>query len=176
MQAGPGGVEKRKGVLMYRLPAIAVVIASGLVLGLAAPVGAGTENPCKLLKRSDVARVLDAEVGRSQRGGPSCEWVVDATATRPSGAIFTALYLVQAKQVFNQNKKDFSDDLVEVSGLGKKAFYQPTGSDGVVWILKGDVLLTVQGAFVAIGDEPEPDPAAIQDELVQLAKLARKRA
>jgi hypothetical protein len=161
---------------MYRLPAMAVVIASAFVLGLAAPVGAGTENPCKLLKRSAIARVLDAEVGRPRRGGPSCEWNVDASATRPSGAVFTALYLVQAKQVFNQNEEDFSDDLVEVSGLGTNAFYQPTGSDGVVWVLKGDVLLTVQGAFVALGDEPEPDPAAIQDELVELAKRARKRA
>ena len=161
---------------MYRLPAIAVVIAGALVLGLAAPVGAETENPCKLLKRSEIARVLDTEVGRPQKGGPSCEWEVDVTATRPSGAVFTALYLVQAKQVFNQNKKDFSDDLVEVTGLGRNAFYQPTGSDGVVWVLKGDVLLTVQGAFVAVGDEPEPDPATIQDELVQLAALARKRA
>jgi hypothetical protein len=45
----------------------------------------------------------------------------------------------------------------------------------VVWVLKGNVLLTVQGVFFALGDTPEVDPQELQDELVALAKIARKK-
>jgi CTP:molybdopterin cytidylyltransferase MocA len=37
-------------------------------------------------------------------------------------------------------------------------------------------LIAVQGVFFALGDTPQVDPAELQDELVAMAKIARKKA
>ena len=153
-----------------------IALTASLFVFLAAPASAKTKNPCNLLKPAEIESVLGTDVTEVGRSGPQCQWDVQATATRPSGSVYTRLYNVVAKEVFDLNKRDYAEELIEVSGLGKNAFFQPTGDDGVVWVLKGKALVTLQGAFVPIGDEPEPDGAAIQNELVELAKIARKRA
>jgi hypothetical protein len=162
-----------------------VAAALGATLALPSAAGAATK-PCKLLKRSEIAKTFDQEVGKPKKGivpssvGGDCTWDVEETDTKPSGLVATFVQKVGAKTAFNENKKTYEEQgqVQEVSGLGK-AFYQSSGlassGDGVVWMLKGSVLITVQGAFFSLGDDPEVDPAELKEELVELAKIAKKR-
>jgi hypothetical protein len=159
------------------------VAAATMVLGLPmVPAGAATKNPCKLVKPAQISNIFDQPVAKGKRAistavSKSCDFAVELTDTKPDGSVSTYLQFVGADIAFETNREDLGDLSVDVSGLGGDAFYQPTGSDGgVVWVLKGDVLLTVQGVFFALGDTPDVDPVELQDELVAVAKIAKKKA
>ena len=160
--------------------AIPIALASAFTLVLpAATATAATKNPCKLVKSSEINKVFGQPVGKPKQRistpvSKQCEWKVTATADKPGGSVATYLQFVGAKSAFKADRPQF--ETASVSGLGKDAFYQSTGAaGGVVWVLKGDVLMTVQGVFFSVNG-PMFDPAALQDELVAVAKIARKRA
>jgi hypothetical protein len=167
-----------------RLSAL-VVLALGVSLAFPAAAGAATKA-CKLLKRSEISKTFDQAVSKAKKGivpsnvGSDCSWDVEASDTKPEGLVATFVQKVGAKTAFNTNKETYEDEgqVEAVSGLGN-AFYQSSGmansGDGVIWILKGNVLLTVQGAFFSLGDDPTVDPAELKEQLVKLAKIAKKR-
>jgi hypothetical protein len=155
----------------------AAIIVGGVVLLPAVNAGAAT-NPCTLLKRGEIRRVFEQSAGKSTKGtvgGPvaaSCVWKLSETMQKPSGSVSTFVQTVGAKIAFDTDRKTLETS--SVRGLGK-AFYQATGAaGGVVWMLKGNALLTVQGVFFSVGG-PSVDAAALKHELVALAKVARKR-
>jgi hypothetical protein len=162
-----------------RLAAVLVAIVVGGLGAVVPAVDAGAAtNPCTLLKRGEIKRVFSQVTGKATKGtvgGPvaaSCVWKMEATAQKPSGSVSTFVQTVGAKIAFVTDRKTLQTS--SVRGLGK-AFYQATGSaGGVVWVLKGDSLLTVQGVFFSIGG-PTVDAATLKSELVALAKVARKR-
>ena len=158
-----------------------VALALGASLAFPAAAGAATKA-CKLLKRSEIAKAFDQKASKPERGiirqvGSDCKWDVAETATKPDGLVATFVQTVGAKTAYNTNKEEYEKEglVEEVSGLGK-AFYQTSGAgDGVVWVLKGKVLMTVQGAFFSLGDAPDADPAELKEALVALTKIAKKR-
>jgi ABC-type phosphate transport system substrate-binding protein len=162
-----------------RLTAVFVaVIIVGVAVLVPALGAAASSNPCTLLKRGEIKRVFAQSTEKPTKGtvgGPvaaSCVWKMANTAQKPSGSVSTFVQTVGAKIAFETNRKTLQTS--SVRGLGK-AFYQATGtSGGVVWVLKGTSLLTVQGVFFSV-TEPRVDAAVLKRELVALAKVARKR-
>lgn len=156
---------------------IAVIIVGAVVLLPAVAAGAAT-NPCTLLKRGEIKRVFKQSAGKPTKatvGGPvaaSCVWKLAQTVQKPNGSVSTFVQTVGADIAFDTDRKTLQTSTVR--GLGK-AFYQETGeAGGVVWVLKGGSLLTVQGVFISVGG-PSIDAAALKHELVTLAKVARGR-
>jgi hypothetical protein len=164
---------------MRRLAAcVAVVGASLALLGLA-PLAAGASvqgakvNPCKLLKGKEIAQVLGQEVGKPKKDlttavSRQCKWEVRPTAVLPDGVVAVLTQTVGAKVAYDVNSKARGVEAVPELG---KAYYDP--KTGAITVLKGKVLLNVQGVFVSI--EGGTHTVDRKDELIELMKIARKR-
>ncbi len=164
-----------------RLTVIGALVGICSAVLPAGPAAAATKNPCKLVKPAQISAVFDQPVAKGKKGiktpvSSSCDFAVALTDTKPEGTVSTYLQFTGAEIAFEVNRDQLTNS-ESLSGLGGEAFWQPTGSlGGVVWMLKGDVLITVQGVFISIGDAPELDVAQLQDEIVAVAKIARKNA
>lgn len=157
---------------------VAVVGASMALLGLV-PVGAGASvqgakvNPCKLLKTKEIVTILEQGVGKPQKDlntavSRQCKWEVQASTDFPDGVIAVLTQTVGAKIAYDTNSK--LDAVEKVPELGK-AYYDPR--TGALTVLKGKVLLNVQGVFVSVdGGTHTVDRKA---ELIELMKIARRR-
>ncbi len=152
----------------------AVVTALGsaaLVAG--ASVSAAKPNPCKLLKSAEIEKVLGQDVGKAKKGlttavTRTCEWKVQPSAEFPDGVIDTFIQTVGAKIAYDTNSKDAAVEKVPQLG---KAYYDERLD--AVTVLKGKVLLNVQGVFLST----QAGVGAVhrKDALIDLAKIARRR-
>ena len=141
-----------------------------LALGaLAMPAGAATTNPCKVLKKSEIQQAFGGTVSKGKKGlstpvSAQCEFQVGANGDRPAGTVVVHVMTTGAKAAY--------------TGLKKTAAYEPI--DGVpnsLWaekldvvnILKGSVLLGVQGGFLIT----DPLPIHSYDDKTQLTDLAQ---
>jgi len=160
---------------------MAPLVALVLLAPAARAAGTAAVDACKLLKVRELRNVLDQPVARPEKSRTSkviatCEWQVSATANKPDGSVSTFLQFVGAKISFDTNRTQLGKSVSSVSGLGKHAFYQSTGTGGgVVWVLKGKVLLTVQGVFVSAPDGPVANAEELEHELVAAARIAKGR-
>ena len=93
----------------------------------------------------------------------------------PEGGVYTFLQFIGADEAFAVNEAELSDE--SLSGLGDDAFFQEDGlgTGGVVWVIEGDVLMTVQGVFLSIGTDLEADPEVLKANLIEVAKIAVKK-
>jgi hypothetical protein len=155
-----------------RVIAVTLLIGAGLV-ALSSPASAKTTNPCKVLKTSEIEAEFDATVSDPTKGlktaaNASCNWEVDATSSRPSGAMTTTVMFVGGKAAYDGLKD--TPGYESVSELGK-AFYDP--STGALNVLDGKNLVVVQGVFLT---ETLPiQKVDVKPELISLAKIAVKR-
>jgi hypothetical protein len=166
-----------------RRAAAVLALVPTLVAGAGmTPAAAATKNPCKLVKARQIEEIFGAPVAKGKKGlstavSKTCEFTVDATASNPEGGVYTYLQFVGAEVAFDTNKETLGDSADPIDGLGDDAFFQSDiGGGGVVWVLKGDVLLNVQGVFFSIGDDPVLDPTVLRDGLLDVAKIAVKKA
>jgi hypothetical protein len=155
------------------LTALAVVMT---VWG-AAPAGAGTRNPCRLLTVAQIHAVLEQSVAPgtpdlSTQVLKSCRFQVTAEQGKPGGGVHTSLMTIGGDVAFNVNSKRPGSELVP--GLGKAYYSAVTTFSGAVHVLKGKTLMTVEVVFVPVGG-PAVDPSLIKDEAIQLAKMAKRR-
>jgi len=147
---------------------VAVLAATALV-GVALPAGAETTNPCKVLKKSEIQKAFGGTVSSGKQGistpvSAQCEFQVGASGDRPTGTVVVHVMHTNGKIAYN--------------GLKKTSTYEPI--DGVpnsLWaekldvvnILKGDVLVGVQGGFLIT----DPLPIHSFDDKAQLTDLAQ---
>jgi hypothetical protein len=160
----------RVGACLSALAVAATVIA-------ASPAGATTHNPCKLLKVSEIEATLEQSSAPAKPGivtpvSKSCSWELTAEQGKPGGGVHTTLMTTGGDIAFNVNSK--RPGSVLVPSLGKAYYSTVTSFSGEMHILKGKTLMTVQIVFVSLGG-PKVDPSLIQDEAMQLAKVAKKR-
>jgi hypothetical protein len=149
------------------------LLAGVFLLGIVEPAGAAaTKDPCKLLKTGEISSVLGTEAAKARKGRTLpvirvCEWDLPAAAGGAGGLISTTIQTSAAKTAYDANRDQ--PQAVAVTGLGK-AIYLPEalgpGSGGSVWVLKGKKVMTVNDVLT---------PVATQDQLVELATIARKR-
>jgi len=144
-------------------------LAATTFASVATPAGAATTNPCKVLKKSEIQQAFGGTVSTGKQGlstpvSAQCEFQVGASGERPAGTVVV--------HVMHKNGK------IAYNGLKKTSAYQPI--DGVpksLWaekldvvnILKGDVLVGVQGGFLIT----DPLPIHSFDDKTQLTALAQ---
>ncbi|HZP30956.1 MAG TPA: hypothetical protein VFC99_18550 [Acidimicrobiia bacterium] len=160
-----------------RAAALAGALGVAAAAWSAAPAGAATRNPCKLLKPSEIQSVLEQSVGSADPGlttavSKSCAFDLTAEQGKPGGGVHTTLMTTGGDVAFNVNSRRSGSEMVP--GLGKAYYSSLTKSTGEIHILKGRTLMTVQIVYVPLGGATV-DPAMIKDEAIQLGKLAKKR-
>jgi hypothetical protein len=148
--------------------AAAVVVA-------AAPAGAATTNPCKVLKKSENQQAFGGTVGSGKKGfstpvSTQCEFPVGADGDRPDGTVIVHVMTTGAKAAYTGLKK-VSSTYAPIDGVSNSLYSEKLH---VVNILQGDVLVGVQGGFTIT----DPLPIHFFDDktqLTDLAKIAAKR-
>lgn len=138
----------------------------------ASPASAKTRDPCKLLKRAQIAKVFGQRTGPPDTGEPpplfeQCYWNLEATRDLPAASIGTTVQTLAARSTFEVNRaSQFAQDVPSI----QDAYYDSDLRS--LNVLRGDVLLGVQLIYFdgedVSGTPPEPD-------LVTLTKAALKR-
>jgi hypothetical protein len=144
-------------------------LALGSAGALAAPAGAATTNPCKVLKKSEIRQAFGGTVSSGKKGvstpvSTQCEFQVSADGDRPSGTVTVHLMTTGAKAAYNGLRK--TTQYVPIDGVPDALYAEKVH---VVDILHGDVLLGVQGGFVIT----DPLPIHFYDDKTQLTDLAQ---
>ncbi len=114
---------------MLRLPKRLLLVlgmsGSLVALGTSAAPALGQKDACHLLKRSEIADVLGAQVGAPEELAGGCSWAINDPAT-PEGMtiVLTVDRGSQARAAFREGRKVLrSDVVVDVNGLGKDAYF-----------------------------------------------------
>ncbi len=149
-----------------------VVALTTVMVGLfAAPGGAATENPCKVLNKAEIQTAFGGTVSSGKKGistpvSTQCEFRVGANADRPDGTVIVHLTTAGAKPAYNGLKK-ISKTYGPVDGFPNALYAKKLR---VVNALKGDVLIGVQGNFLIT----DPLPIHAYDDKAQLVDLAKR--
>jgi hypothetical protein len=136
----------------------------------AAPAGAAASiNPCKVLKKSEIQTAFGGTVSDGKKGlttpvSSQCEYQVTADGDRPDGTVIVHVMTTGAKAAYNGLKK--TSLYVPIDGVPNSLWADKTH---VVDILKGNVLLGVQGNFIITN----PLPIHFYDAKTQLTDLAQ---
>jgi hypothetical protein len=104
-----------------------VLAMSGALVAGATPaaLALGQKDACDLLKQSEIADVLDAQVGAPEELAGSCSWAINDPAT-PEGMtiVLTVDRGSAARSAFREGREVLRPDVVVgVEGLGKNAYF-----------------------------------------------------
>ncbi len=158
-----------------RVRIVFVVALAALTCGvMASPAAAKGPDPCKVFKKSEIADAFGGTVGPAKKGlstpvSATCNFEVTASADVPDGAFTVHVMSIGAKPAYDGLEKIATYEPVPELG---KALYSPQTS--VVDVLKGDVLLGVQGVFIDSSKLPL-GTTDVKAQLIQLAKKGVKR-
>lgn len=150
-----------------------VVLAASVLTTFAAPAGAATKNPCKVLKTSEIQQAFGGTVAAGKKGlstavSSQCEYEVSANGERPNGTVIVHVMTTGAKAAHDGLKKQ-GTIYTPIDGVANSLY---ADSLKVASILKGDVLVGVQGDFVIT----DPLPIHHYDDKVQLTTLVQQAA
>jgi hypothetical protein len=149
------------------------MLATVTFASTAPPASAATKNPCKVLKRSEIQQAFGAAVSSGKHGvstavSKQCEYNVAATGDRPSGTVVVHVMTTGAKPAYKGLKKK-ADTYAPLEGVPDALWSEKLH---VVNVLKGKVLLGVQGGFTIT----DPLPVHFYDDQTPLAQLAQTGA
>jgi hypothetical protein len=149
------------------LSGFVVPVVLGVLGVVAGPGTAATKDPCKVLKKAEIAKAFGATVGNPKQAGGTavsavCKWRITGGAAG-SGTLIVHVMTIGADAAYTGLQKVPS--YAPIAGYPKSLWAQ---SLNVVDVLEGSVLLGVQGDF--------PDNTTdIQGQLVGLSKIGMKR-
>jgi hypothetical protein len=154
---------------MTRLMGV-VAVASMVFWASAAPGGAATKNPCQVLSKRQIQAAFGGTVGDPKKGlstavSAQCEYAVSANGDRPDGTVVVHVMTIGAKAAYTGLKQQHTL-YAPIAGVPKSLYFEKAQ---VVDILKGNVLLGVQGTFIVT----DPLPVHYVDVKTQLTDLAR---
>lgn len=157
-----------------RVAWVAALVAAAL-LATVAPASASVaaaKNGCKLLKRFEVANVLDAKIAKAAK--PTAPPETRVCGYTVVGALGRSVNLwvdegSAATAGFSTAKQVFGKDVEKVSGFGKKAFYVGGGLN-TLYVLKGDSLVYVQYVALDLDDQD-----VFKDAVSQMMKIVLQR-
>jgi hypothetical protein len=138
----------------------------------AGAAGAADLDPCKVLKKKEIAGAFGGTVSSGKQGvgtavSKQCEFTVSAAGDRPTGSVIVHVMTTGAKAAYDGLKK--SSNYEPIDGVPKSLWSDTTH---VVDILQGGVLLGVQGNFLIA----DPLPLHFYDAKTQLTQLAQTGA
>lgn len=136
----------------------------------ATPAGAATTNPCKVLTKAEIQTAFGGTVGNAKKGlntpvSKQCEYKVTANGDRPDGTVIVHVMTTGAKIAYTGLKKQ-GTIYVPIDGVPNSLYAEKLH---VVDLLKGNVMLGVQGNFVITN----PLPIHFYDAKTQLTDLAQ---
>jgi hypothetical protein len=144
--------------------------ATGVALFLASlpgtAIAAPTSDPCRVLRRPEIRKVL----GAVSKGFPDplggCNYELHGGISAAGGGIFTVTLFQgpTVSDVFQQN----GAGQTALHGLGDGAFYRPQSG---VNVLSGDSYLIIDAVY----SSNAPSAAKLRAKLVKLAKVALRR-
>ncbi len=154
---------------------LAVAALVGSLTLVAAPAGAATQDPCKVLTTGEISKAFDgAAVAKGKKGlstavNATCKFAVTGDGTLPDGTVSVTVMFVGAKPAYDGLKK--IDGYAAVPELGSSLYNEKLS---VINTLKGKILLGVQGNFLAT--DPLPIHSAdVKTQLIDLSKTGLKR-
>jgi hypothetical protein len=153
---------------------VLVVLAAATVAGLGvSPAAAATTDACKVLKRSEIRAAFGGSVDPGKQGlrtpvSSQCQYRVSADGDRPEGTVIVHLTTKGGQAAYDGLRKR-SNTYEPIDGVPQALSAQKLH---VVKLLKGKVLLGVQGTFVAT----DPLPIHFSDVQAQLTALAQQGA
>ncbi len=156
---------RRAGVVVGVVALLSTLFAVG-----AGPGGAATKNPCKVLTKGEIAKAFGGTVGSAKKGlstpvSTQCEYKLTASADRPDGTVIVHLMTTGANAAYTGLKKQ-GTIYVPLDGVPNSLYADKLH---VVNILKGSVMLGVQGNFIIT----DPLPIHFFDAKTQLTDLAQ---
>jgi hypothetical protein len=170
--------------------AAAAIAATGLIApAVSAAPAAKAKDACGLFDAADIEAVfgVPVEEGESTRepvgGATQCQWQIgDPDGEEQNGDLTARLQRgggpAGAKAVFDSSKDIAleSEDAAEVDRIGKDAYFNPT--TGVLDVLKNKkTAFSLQGTiFVGGLTAATVDPAQLQSQLEDLARIAIREA
>jgi hypothetical protein len=164
--------RRRGGRAGTGVVAVAGVVAlTSVLFGVsAAPGGAATKNPCKVLSAAEIQTAFGGTVSSGKKGfttpmSTQCEFQVTANADRPDGTVIVHLTTGRAMPAYAGLKK-LAQTYAPIDGFPNALYAE---KQHVVNVLKGNVLLGVQGSFLIT----DPLPIHTYDDQTQLVDLAR---
>jgi hypothetical protein len=164
-------IGRRVGVLVG---AAAMGATAFGALGPAAHAAAAPKpvNPCKVVRRSEIQKAFGGVVSTGKQGFPTpassqCEYTVTADGDRPPGTVTVHLTTTGAQAAYDKLEKSRGYDAID--GLSDALSATKLH---VVNLLKGDVLVAVQGGFTITN----PLPIHSFDDSAQLTQLAQAAA
>jgi hypothetical protein len=157
--------------LSRRLSIVAMLVATSWGLaasGAPSASAAAAPNPCTVFTKAEIAKVFGGKVakptvGRSTPASKECQFKVGAAGARPAGAVAVRITSVGAQSAYKGLTN--AADYVAVPQLPNSYYGTTTAA---LSVLKGDVLITVQGLFA----DPSATPVHPLDTEAQLIKLA----
>jgi hypothetical protein len=155
-------------------PVLCGLVLVGSAASVAAAAGGPGRESCRLLRTTEIVEALQQPSAGPKPGvAPlACDWALQATDTRPLGAL--SVYVQrgdEARAGFALAKEFHQGSRVRLRGLGQRAFYAP--ALGAVYVLEDrETLFFVQGAYPT-GSTYDAD--ALQRALVGLAGKAERR-
>jgi hypothetical protein len=153
-----------------RFPLIAL-IAIGALGAAAVPTSAAKiPDACKLLKRSEIAKVFRADVDKPTRNTGLCAWDVDGGLGEKGGGSVT-VQMSKGPDAPTDYER-FSTDRKPVEGLGDRAFYDNLFG---INVLKGDTYFEIQATYGLLG-RGQPSDSLVKKRLLKLARIALRRA
>ena len=151
---------------VFPLAVLPLALALG-VLGSGPAAASAAPNPCGVLKVSEIKRVLGGHVARGSRNADLCGWDTNGGLGRGGGEL--QVTLDQGPDAV-QNYDGFAQDQTNLTGIGDKAFYDPTLGLNVV---KGPSYLVLTSTASTLGRQPRD--AAVRAKLIKLAAVALPR-
>jgi hypothetical protein len=147
-------------------------LAVAMFGAIAGSASAATTNPCKVLKQQEIVGAFGGTVSSGKKGlttpvSTQCEYKVSADGDRPDGTVIVHLMTTGAKAAYTGLKK--TSLYVPIDGVPNSLWADKTH---VVDILKGNVLVGVQGNFLIT----DPLPIHFYDAKTQLTDLAQTAA
>jgi hypothetical protein len=158
---------------MSRLRGVgATIIALATVaFGAAAgPAGAAAKNPCKVLTKAEIVSAFGGTVS-TPRKLPStavtaqCEYTVGANGDRPAGTVIVSFTSPGAKPAYDRLERRTSA-YSPIDGVPRGLYGEKVDA---AYILRGAVLLGIQGSFTII----DPLPIHFYDDRQQLTDLVK---
>lgn len=162
-------IGRRVRAITGRLVLAAATLGATTSVVAAAPAGAAATDPCKVITRAEIQRAFGGTVstgrlGFTTRSSSQCQFQVGAEGNRPAGTVVVHLMNTGAKAAYERYQK--ASGYAPIDGVPNALWSETLHR---VNVLAGDVLLAVQGGFIAT----TPLPIHSYDDKTQLSQLAQ---
>jgi hypothetical protein len=139
--------------------------------------GEQAQDSCAIVEQADVEAAFGGEVSEPTEDVGGCTFEIIGSDVGVDGTVVVRLEFAGAlggEELYDQILNvGYGDQAVDVEGVGDAAFY--VDGLGVVTVLAGDQVYSVQGIFFDIGTDATIDPEDVKGRIIDLAETVGGR-